>query len=37
VRRHGAVEEEYDGLTVGGSTDAATVVNTHSALLRIDG
>jgi class 3 adenylate cyclase len=37
VRRRGAVEEEYDGLTVGGPTDAATVVNTHSQLLRIDG
>ena len=37
VRRQGAVEEEYDGLTVGGPTDAATVVNTHSRLLRIDG
>jgi hypothetical protein len=36
VRRGGAVEEEYDGLTVGGPTDAATVVNTHSQLLRID-
>jgi len=37
VRRRGAVEEEYDGLTVGGPTDAAAVVNTHSHLLRIDG
>ena len=37
VRRQGAVEEEYDGLTVGGPADAATVVNTHSQLLRIDG
>jgi class 3 adenylate cyclase len=36
VRRAGTVEEEYDGLTVGGPTDAATVVNTHSGLLRID-
>jgi class 3 adenylate cyclase len=36
VRRQGAVEEEFDGLTVGGPTDAATVVNTHSRLLRID-
>jgi class 3 adenylate cyclase len=36
VRRQGAVEEEYDGLTVGGPTDAATVVNAHSRLLRID-
>jgi hypothetical protein len=37
VRRQGAVEEEYDGLTVGGPTDAAAVVNAHSRLLRIDG
>jgi class 3 adenylate cyclase len=37
VRRRGTIEEEYDGLTVGGPTDAATVVNTHSRLLRIDG
>jgi hypothetical protein len=36
VRRRGAVEEEYDGLTVGGATDAATVVNTHSRVLRIE-
>jgi class 3 adenylate cyclase len=36
VRRRGTVEEEYDGLTLGGPTDAATVVNTHSRLLRID-
>jgi class 3 adenylate cyclase len=36
VRRRGTIEEEYDGLTVGGPTDAATVVNTHSRLLRID-
>jgi class 3 adenylate cyclase len=37
VRRQGAIEEEYDGLTVGGPTDAAMVVNAHSGLLRIDG
>jgi class 3 adenylate cyclase len=37
VRRHGRIEEEYDGLTVGGVTDAATVVNAHSGLIRIDG
>ena len=36
VRRAGAVEEEFDGLTVGGPTDAAAVVNAHSRLLRID-
>jgi hypothetical protein len=36
VRRLGTIEEEYDGLTVGGPTDAATVVNAHSRLLRID-
>jgi class 3 adenylate cyclase len=35
VRHDGHVEEEYDGLTVGGATDAATVVNTHSRLIRI--
>jgi hypothetical protein len=37
VRRRGTVEEEYDGLTVGGPTDAATVVNAHSRLLRVEG
>jgi class 3 adenylate cyclase len=36
VRRQGTVEEEYDGLTVGGPSDAAAVVNAHSRLLRID-
>ncbi len=36
VRRRGVVEEEFDGLTVGGATDAAGVVNVHSRLLRID-
>ena len=36
VRRRGTVEEEYDGLTAGGPTDAAAVVNAHSRLLRID-
>ena len=36
VRRSGIVEEEYDGLTVGGPTDAAGIVNTHSTLVRID-
>jgi class 3 adenylate cyclase len=35
VRRDGHVEEEYDGLTVGGATDAAAVVNAHSRLIRI--
>jgi class 3 adenylate cyclase len=36
VRHRGTIEEEFDGLTVGGATDAATVVNTHSRLLRIE-
>jgi len=36
VRRRGVVEEEYDGLTVGGVADAATVVNAHSTLIRIE-
>jgi class 3 adenylate cyclase len=36
VRRRGAVEEEFDGLTVGGDNDAAAVVNAHSRLLRVD-
>jgi class 3 adenylate cyclase len=35
VRREGHVEEEYDGLTIGGATDAAAVVNAHSRLIRI--
>jgi class 3 adenylate cyclase len=35
VSRDGIVEEEYDGLTLGGATDAATVVNAHSRLIRI--
>jgi class 3 adenylate cyclase len=35
VTRDGQVEEEYDGLTLGGATDAATVVNAHSRLIRI--
>jgi len=35
VRCHGEVEEEYDGLTVGGATDVAAVVNGHSRLVRI--
>jgi hypothetical protein len=35
VRRHGHAEEEYDGLTVDGPTDAPTVVNAHSRLIRI--
>ncbi len=35
VRREGHVEEEYDGLTVGGPMDAAAVVNAHSRLIRI--
>jgi len=36
VRHRGTIEEEYDGLTVGGATDAATIVNGHSQLIRID-
>lgn len=35
VTRDGDIEEEYDGLTIGGATDAATVVNAHSRLIRI--
>ena len=35
VRRDGAIEEEYDGLTIGGATDAAAIVNAHSQLIRI--
>ena len=36
VLRDGIVEEEYDGLTRGGVGDAATVVNAHSRLIRLD-
>ena len=35
VRRNGVIEEEYDGLTVGGVSDAAAVVNGHSRLVRV--
>lgn len=35
VRHNETVEEEYDGLTVGGATDAAAIVNAHSRLIRI--
>jgi class 3 adenylate cyclase len=35
VRRDGCIEEEYDGLTIGGPTDAAAIVNAHSRLVRI--
>ena len=35
VRRNGAIEEEFDGLTIGGATDAAAIVNAHSQLIRI--
>ncbi len=35
VSRDGVVDEEYDGLTLGGATDAAAVVNAHSRLIRI--
>lgn len=36
VRSKRVIVEEYDGLTVGGVTDAATVVNALSRLIRID-
>ncbi|MGH9139396.1 MAG: adenylate/guanylate cyclase domain-containing protein [Acidimicrobiales bacterium] len=35
VSREGQVEEEYDGLSSGGASDAATIVNAHSRLVRI--
>ena len=35
VWRDGVVEEEYDGLTIGGATDAASVVNACSRLISI--
>jgi hypothetical protein len=35
VTSDGHVEEEYDGLTIGGATDAASVVNAHSRVIRI--
>jgi hypothetical protein len=35
VWREGRIEEEYDGLTIGGPTDAAAVVNAHSQLVRV--
>ncbi len=35
VRQHGTIVEEYDGLTAGGVTDAATIVNANSRLIRI--
>ena len=35
VRCDGRVEEEFDGLTVGGATDAAAIVNAHSRFVRI--
>jgi len=30
-----AVEEEFDGLTIGGATDAASIVNAHSSRIRL--
>ncbi len=36
VRESGAVAEEYDGLTVGGAADAASIVNSHSRLIRVE-
>ena len=35
VWRDGVVEEEYDGLTIGGATDAAAIVNACSKLISI--
>jgi class 3 adenylate cyclase len=35
VRHQGIVDEEFDGLTVGGPADAAAIVNAHSRLIRI--
>jgi class 3 adenylate cyclase len=35
VRCDGRVEEEFDGLTVGGATDAEAIVNAHSRFVRI--
>lgn len=35
VYRAGVVEEEFDGLTIGGATDAATILGTHSQLIRV--
>jgi len=35
VRCDGRVEEEFDGLTVGGAADAASIVNAHSRFVRI--
>jgi class 3 adenylate cyclase len=32
----GRIEEEFDGLTIGGHRDAATIVNTHSAFIRVN-
>ena len=33
IRRHGAIEEEFDGLT---TVNAASVVNAHSGLVRVE-
>jgi hypothetical protein len=37
VRVDGTIEEEFDGLTIGGTSDAAVVVNGHSKLIRLRG
>jgi class 3 adenylate cyclase len=36
VRQRGVIEEEYDGVTVGGASDVAAVVNAHSRLVRVE-
>jgi class 3 adenylate cyclase len=36
VRQSGTIEEEYDGVTVGGAIDIAKVVNAHSRLIRVE-
>jgi class 3 adenylate cyclase len=36
VRRRGVIEEEFDGLTMGGVSDAVAIVNAHSELIRIE-
>lgn len=35
VWRGDDIDEEYDGLTIGGAADAAAVVNAHSLIIRI--
>lgn len=36
VRHQGTVDEEFDGLTIGGPADASAIVNAHSRLIRIE-